>query len=152
MTPTRCNVRAASLLCLIFFAACGRQAGAPLEISDLQIVEPLPGSRVAAAYMILGNNTREPIVIDGFESPQFAAVELHETRMDRDVARMRKLEALTVPPETSVVLDEGGLHLMLENPVAALETDQPVTLRVRYDGAGTVIVSTTLRSRLESRD
>ena len=46
-------------------------------------------------------------------SPQFGAVEIHETKIEDGIARMRELDALVVPARGSVTLERGGKHLML---------------------------------------
>ena len=66
-------------------------------------------------------------------SPLADAVEIHEMAMDGNVMRMRALpDGLVLPAGTSVVLQPGGLHLMLlglKRPLAAGDT-VPVTLVV----------------------
>ncbi len=136
------------LLVWLVVGACGGDTRAPLEIEALDVVAPLPGSRVAAAYMTLSNTTTEPIVIERFTSPEFESVELHETRIEDGVARMHALTRLEIPPESSIVLESGGMHLMLVSPLDTGGTDRTIALHFHYDDAGVVIASADMRPRL----
>lgn len=143
-----------TVLLSLAIAGCGRDVGPPLEISAAIVFAPLPGTRTAVAYMTIRNNTQTDIVLSSISSPQFASVMLHETQIADGVARMVMLKTLLVPAHSSVVLSDGGLHIMLMNPVQAVELAQPVSLHINYDVAGLVIVSTTVQSRFghESTD
>lgn len=93
-------------------AACGAPQP-PLVASDVEITQPMPGRHMSAGFFVLTNNTDTDIRITSVTSPQFGAVEIHETTVADGVARMRELEALVVPARGSVTLERGGKHLML---------------------------------------
>ncbi len=80
--------------------------------------------------MTLTNNSDEPIRITKVSSPQYGLIEMHETTIEDNVARMRRFDELAVKPGESLRLQRGGIHLMLMQPVAEIET---VTLHL-YDG------------------
>lgn len=140
---------AAILLVLSILAACDGRGGPPLEISDVDVFAPLPGSNMSAAYMTLANNTAETIIVQNFSSPDFAAVELHRTQIVDGVSRMHSLDNLAVPARSTTTLDQGGTHLMLMGPTTELRAGQPVSLRLDYDSEGVVIVSATLQARIQ---
>ena len=98
----------------------------------------------------MSNTTGQPIVVERITSPQFETVEVHETRIESGVARMRELSQLVIPPRSSVVLDEGGTHLMLMNPLGAGLDERTVVLHLHYDNAGIVMVSADMRQRVVS--
>ncbi len=122
-------MRIAVLISALFVAACG-QPQPPLVASDVDITRPMPGMRMSAGYFVLDNNTDEPIRITGVTSPQFAAVEIHETTIEDGISRMRELDVLVVPPRGSVTLERGGKHLMLMRPG---DLDEQVTLKLMSD-------------------
>ena len=105
-------MRFAMLLICSLLAACGAPQP-PLVASDVEITRPMPGRHMSAGYLVLHNNTDEPIRITGATSPQFGLVEIHETRIEDGISRMRQLEELVVPARGSVTLERGGKHLML---------------------------------------
>ena len=113
-----------ALLALVL-VACGSPKP-PLVISELEVTQPIPGRNMSAGFFILTNNTDEVISITGVDSPQFTRVEIHETTVTDGVSRMRKLNALEVPAQGSVVLERGGKHLML---MQAQDIGDSVTLQ-----------------------
>ena len=113
------------VLLATILVACGSPKP-PLVISDLEVTKPIPGRHMSAGFFTLTNNTDEVISITGVDSPQFARVEIHETTMTDGVSRMRKLDVLEVPAQSSVVLQRGGKHLML---IQAQDIGNSVTLQ-----------------------
>ena len=132
--------------CLV---SCGGESRPPLEVSDIKVFAPLPGTAMSVAYMTLENTTDAEIVVSGFSSPQFGKVELHETKIVDGVARMRPLDSLAIPAGGIALLEENHKHLMLMQATAALSIDDPVTLYIAYDNDGMLIVNATLRPRIE---
>jgi copper(I)-binding protein len=119
------------LLSLALLAACGSPQP-PLVATDVEVTPPMPGRQMSAGYLVLTNNTDEAIIIDGVRSPQFGAVEVHETTLEDGISRMRRIEELVVPAHGSVTLERGGKHLMLMRAQGSGET---VTLLLLSDDA-----------------
>lgn len=101
---------------LLMFAACERDSLPPLVVTDVVVTAPLPGQMMSAAYLSLANNSQHAIRINRVSSPNFAAVELHESSIENGVAKMRRVEELVIAPGSKVALQRGGLHLMLMRP------------------------------------
>lgn len=143
MTSRLCGTLALYLLVV----ACSPPAGPPLTISNLVVFEPLPGTNMTAAYLTLANNSDRPITIDNVTSPQFSRVEMHQTVLDDDVARMLALAPLIVERHSSVHFEPGGKHLMMSAATKKTVTGMPVTVEFHYDNNGLLIVATTVSSR-----
>lgn len=107
---------------VILLAACNAEPQPPLVASNVEITAPMPGATVWAGYMVLTNNSGTDILIDSVSSPQFGAVELHETAVENGVARMRPVSELLIRPGQSVQLARGGLHLMMMQPQRDIES------------------------------
>ena len=136
-------MKLARLFALLLMAACAPEPGPPLVVSDLEIMAPLPGRSMSAGYLLLENRSDAPINITRIESAGFGRVEMHETVIEDDVARMRRMTSLEVPARDAVRLERGGKHLMLMQPVA--ETD-----RIRLDFyAGDSLVLTAVTQLAE---
>lgn len=103
------------LIVALLLAACGAPEP-PLVVSELEITKPMPGMEMSAGYLVIRNNTAAPTRITRVSSPQFASVEIHETTLTDGISRMRELDALEIPAQSSVVLERGGKHLMLMGP------------------------------------
>lgn len=104
---------------------CSADVAAPLVASDVNVTSPLSGARMSAGYLTIHNNSRETIALTAVTSPQYGRIEIHETIIENDIARMRPLEGLTIPAGQSVTLEPGGKHLMLMQPQ---DSFQAVTL------------------------
>jgi copper(I)-binding protein len=105
-------MRIALIVAALLLAACGAPQP-PLVASDVEITRPMPGRHMSAGFLVLTNNTDADIRITRVTSPQFGAVEIHETTIEDGIARMRELGELVVPARGSVTLERGGKHLML---------------------------------------
>ena len=117
--------------CLLL-GACGGAPQPPLVASEVEITRPVPGRNMSAGFMVLTNNTDDAIRITAATSPQYAAVEIHETTIEEGIARMRELDELVVPAHGSVTLRRGGKHLML---MQGNGEDDAVSLQFFSDGA-----------------
>lgn len=140
-----------SVMCVLAIA-CSPPAGPPLTVSVVVVFEPLPGTNLTAGYLTLANDSDQPIAIDKVTSPQFARVEMHETVIQDDVARMVSLAPLIVEPHASVQFEPGGKHLMMSVSSKEIVAGMPVTVEFHYDTNGLLIVATTVSSRDELLD
>jgi copper(I)-binding protein len=135
------------LALLLLVAACGHEAGPPLVVSGLQVYAPLPGTSTGVAYMTLTNQSERTVTLLSARSPQFQRAELHETRLEDGVMKMRAVDQLAIAPGDNVRLEAGGLHLMLIGALPDTAVGAPVTLELTHDD-GLVIVSASLKARV----
>ncbi|MCE7033221.1 copper chaperone PCu(A)C [Lysobacter sp. GX 14042] len=100
---------------------------------------------VLGGFGTLHNPCDSEMVLTGASSPDFEDVQVHETRLDDGMMRMREVGSLAIPAGGSVALAPGALHLMLMRPVRALVAGDEVELGFEFaDG-------TTVSARLEVR-
>ncbi len=128
-------------------SGCAESSRPPVEVTHVELFAALPGSAASVGYMTLTNNTDDRVGITGFYSSAFGSIELHETTLENGVARMRRVTTLAVPPQESVSLAPGSLHLMLMEPGPEATVGQAVTLTLRYEGGGELLISAPLQSR-----
>ncbi len=121
----------------------------PLVASNIEIIQPPPGASVGAGYMTLTNNSDAVILITRVTSPQYGAVTLHQTSVEENVARMRAVAELTIPPGESVHLKPGSMHLMLMQQRHDVDT---VTLNFHAQDKLVLSISTSLSSPGENSD
>jgi copper(I)-binding protein len=138
--------RALALALVLVLAACTRTADAPLQVSDAWLRAIPEGVTSTAGYLSIENRSRERRELTAVTSPQFARVELHETRIEDGMARMRRLDALELPPGEGVTLAPGGVHLMLLDPVRTLAPGEHATLRLQLDDGWLVEVEAEVRA------
>jgi copper(I)-binding protein len=142
-------MRRAAITGLIFaitLVACERESGPPIVISDVRILAPVPGSTTGVAYMTIANNSDQPITVLGAGSPQFERVEMHETKIEDGVSRMRPLSEVRIPGRNIEKFEAGGKHMMLFGALPDTNPDSQVTLEIRHDG-GLLLVAATMQNR-----
>lgn len=138
---------AVALILGALISACEPRGGAPLSVANLIVLEPLPGASVTAAYLTIDNNSNQPISIDRVTSPQFARVDMHQTILENDVARMAPLAPLTIDRRSSVRFEAGGKHLMMSDWSQDIVAGLQITVEFHYDGSGLLIVATSISPR-----
>ncbi|MBT8066306.1 MAG: copper chaperone PCu(A)C [Gammaproteobacteria bacterium] len=110
------------ILLLAVLAACTSEPQPPLVASDVVVTRPMPGMKMSAAYLSLANNSDETIRITRVASAEYESVQMHETRMEDGVARMRAIPVLEIAAGETVTLQRGGKHLMLMRPTGSSDT------------------------------
>ena len=102
--------------------ACDSGEGPPVVAANVVVTAPAPGMPMAAGYLDITNRSGTSIRITGVSSPDYESVEMHETIVEDDIARMREMPALEIENGETVVFERGGKHLMLMRPIGAPET------------------------------
>lgn len=91
------------------------------------------GGSVSAAYMRISNNSGADITLIGARTDAASAVEVHETTVVDDIARMARLEeGLLIPAGGSAELRPGGLHIMLIDVQRDLIVDESLALTLLF--------------------
>ncbi|GEO81495.1 hypothetical protein ROR02_16260 [Pararhodospirillum oryzae] len=99
---------------------------------------------VAGVFMTLHNGGAKDRLIRA-ASPAAGLVEIHQTRMEDGVMRMRPVEALDLAPGTDTVLRPGGLHVMLIDLKAPLVEGERVRVDLTFEHAGPVTIEAIVR-------
>ncbi len=133
--------------------SCGGGGGKPAEglepvllveggwVRTRALPEDAPAAGVnSAAYFRLRNVGRVGDRLVGGRTPLAESVEIHETREEEGVMRMRAVEAVEVPPAGEVEFRPGGLHLMLVGLRRSLSEGDSVPLILVFQGRGEVEV------------
>jgi len=72
-----------------------------------------PGVSNTAAFMRITNNSDTDMVLIGADTPVAESVTIHATVNDNGMMKMEHQMTLVIPAKDEVVLESGGLHLML---------------------------------------
>ena len=117
-----------------------------LEVSEPWIREAPPTARVMAGYMTLINAGDTPITITSVSSPDFKGAEVHRTVIEDGVARMQPVSQLQIPANSPLMLEPGGLHLMLFDPQRPLPEGETVSLIIhRSNGSQVTAIAPVVR-------
>ncbi|MGH8672600.1 MAG: copper chaperone PCu(A)C [Burkholderiales bacterium] len=104
-------------------------------------------TRSAAVYMKITNRATTAERLLGVSSSAARHSALHAMIMEGDIARMRPLSALEIPAGKSVLLEPGGLHVMLVGLNQPLTEGQTIPLTLRFESAGTRVVRVAVQKR-----
>lgn len=141
------------LLPLLLALACKASAAAPAAAA-ITAVQPYSYPTAApgvpgVGFITLTNTGKQPDRLLKAESPRAGSVEIHESKLDGGVMRMRALsDGLAVPAGKSVTLAPGGVHLMLFALREPLKVGEEVPLTLTFERAGKL----STRLKVESRD
>ena len=115
---------------------------AAITFSDITVPEAPPTAAVMVAYMQIKNNTRQDKTISQISSPQFKRVEIHKMNMANGMMNMKRLDALTIKAQQTIMLESGGIHVMLIKPLRPLKHNDPVTLTFKFASGESTIINT----------
>ena len=131
---------------MLGLAALSASAGSDIQIRDPWVQAAPPSVKVLAAYLEIKNDGKKQRVLTDVSSTAFAQVGIHRTVMHGNMAHMEHLKELAVPPNASVVLQPGGLHLMLTDAKKPLNTGDSVPMTLTFKDGEKVAVQATVRS------
>ena len=123
------NVLSASLASLVGLSsltACARDCAPVVREGWVRL---MPGGMpMQAGFGRIQNDCPMPLTIIAARSPAYGSVQLHETRIVDGISRMRAVPELRLAPDDTVVLNPGGLHLMLMQPHQPLKPGSKVAI------------------------
>ena len=114
---------------------------ADVTVSDVWARASAGGAGGAGAVFLTINNGGAADRLVAASTPVAAMAELHTHMEMNGVMTMRKIDEIIVPAGQSIVLQPGGLHIMLMNMTAALKEGDTFPLTLTFDKAGTVNVT-----------
>ena len=124
--------------------------GGAIRVLDGWVRAAPPGARVTAAYLTLENPGPQQRVLESVSAEGFEVVEIHETREQDGVARMRPVSRLAVPAGGRVELAPGGFHLMLIGPDSPAAEGEQRRLALRFDDGSATTVRLPVRRAPEA--
>lgn len=112
-----------------------------LEIVHPNILAPARMAKSAAGYLSIANAGTTADRLIGIEVPSVQRAELHTTEHGTDgVARMMHVEAIDIPAGQTVLLERGGMHVMLMGLTGPLAEGDLVPATLIFEQAGRVEV------------
>ncbi len=118
-------------------------AAADIMVGDIMIFEPFARASAGrakngAAFLTITNKGGADRLLAA-STDVSTKTELHTHTMDAEgVARMRQVEHIDVPAGETVMLQPGGLHVMLMGLKAPLKQGDSFPLTLRFENAGDV--------------
>ena len=133
------------LICALALAACGEKPTPPeapkaaaqfgnIEISQMRVRLPPNGTETTAAYFTIKNNGDKEIKIKSGSADIAGSVELHaHFKDDTGMMQMRQIMEVAIPAHETIVLQPGGLHLMLFKVKNDLSLGQMANITLNFD-------------------
>lgn len=115
------------------------------RISDITISHAwaratVPGMQSGGGYLVISNAGANDRLIAAQASVS-EVVELHTMKMEGDMMKMQKVEAIEVPAGKTTELKPGGFHVMFINLKAPLKEGDTIPLRLKFEKAGDVALT-----------
>ena len=105
-----------------------------------------PGQPTGGAYLRMENSGELSDKLLSASADVSKSVELHEMKMQGDVMRMRQVATVDIPAHQSVVLEPGGVHIMLVGLKAPLKEGERFPMTLKFERAGEVKVDVVVES------
>ncbi len=118
-----------------------------IRVLDAYAQETPTGAHVAGVYLVIANAGDTPDQLVAAESSRAEHVDLHEMRMDGNLAVMRAVHAVELPAHAVALMAPGGMHVMLNEIDAPLAAGQSVPLTLRFAHAGELTLEAPVRPR-----
>jgi periplasmic copper chaperone A len=104
-----------------------------------------PGQSTGGAYLRLENRGPADKLVSA-STPVAQGIEMHEMRMAGETMQMREVGVIDLPSNRPVVLQPGGLHLMLVGLKAPLKKGDRFPLTLKFQKAGEVTVEVVVET------
>ena len=117
-----------------------------ITVNDPYVRAVPPVVKTSAAFMQFQNSDSVERFLVSATTPAAAAVELHMHTMDDGVMRMRRIAHIHLPPNETVSLQPGGLHIMLFDLTGALSEGEEVPITLTFEDGSTKQISAEVRS------
>jgi len=113
---------------------------------DVEIIQPwtratAPGETTAMVFMKLDNTGGIADRLLRASTPAADVVELHGAVVTTDEIKMEAVKAIELPPGIDVMLQPGGLHLMLTGLKGPLEKGTELPLTLTFERGGMVDIT-----------
>lgn len=132
-------------------AACGGSDTGTAAVRPLDVhgawARPADSGLVSAAYLVIVNRDTAPVTFIGAASALAESVSLHETMEMGGMVHMMPLDsAQVIAANDSLVLVEGGKHLMVTGLRRTLAAGDSLPLTLTFAGNKTLVLTAAVRA------
>ena len=100
-----------------------------------------------AVYLEIENSGDGPDKLVGVETPAAEKAQIHVSRMDGDIVRMRRLDSLAIFEGERKVFSPGGLHVMLMGMKRDLTEGDHFPLILVFEKAGRITTEVAVQNQ-----
>jgi periplasmic copper chaperone A len=107
-----------------------------IKVEDPWVRVTFGQNRATAGYMALIDQTGKGNTLVGLEMADGAKAEIHETVMDGDIVKMRRVQSLPVPAGGRAELTPMGGHIMIMGLKGPLKVGETLPMKLKFaDGS-----------------
>lgn len=106
---------------------------------------PLGQGMTGGVYLTIDNGTNQGERLIGAITDAAEAVEIHQTQIENDIARMRPFTGLDIPVGGSLTIAPGGYHLMLVNLQRDLSVGENITVILHFESGSQLTVEVPIQ-------
>jgi periplasmic copper chaperone A len=118
-----------TLAIVVFLSSCAAPATESVEVHDAWTRPAAQGGN-GAVYFVIHSSAAEELT--RVSSDVAEAVEMHESKMNGDVMEMRQLQSIPLGAGEEVLLEPGGLHVMLVNLERDLKAGDEIEITLHF--------------------
>lgn len=126
----------------LLLSACGAREG--LEVREAWARTSTQGMN-SAVYFVIQNHNAGADELTGAASDAAEVVEIHETKMEGDVMKMNRVEAVALEPSAKVEFKPGGYHVMLIRLKQNLKAGDEITVTLQFRDSPDITVQATVK-------
>jgi len=142
------EIAAAAALTLgaILASATGVSASDVLVMDAYARASATPVAKAGAVYVSITNQGTTADRLLAVSSPVASMAMLHRTIKDGDIMRMEEAGPVDLQPQGTLIMEPGGLHVMLMGLKTPLRQGEVVELTLVFEAAGPVTVKVPVGS------
>ncbi|GJQ53203.1 MAG: hypothetical protein HKUEN02_20500 [Anaerolineaceae bacterium] len=137
------------LAVLLFCAACAPKTG--IEVRDAWM-NPASQGATGGVYLTIHNYDKTDDALVGVSAEVSQAAEIHESKLENDVMRMRMVESAALPAGKSVEFAPGGWHIMLVNLARPLADGDTIEIVLHFQQHADILVSVMVHTNASEHE
>jgi len=118
-----------------------------LKVLDAWIPVAPPGVMSHAAYLSLENTDNAAKSVISIKAEGYGMAHLHKTEEKDGIATMAMIDQIKIPNGKSLMMEPGGLHIMLMRPQNPVELGDKVTLTLGFADGTDMELTAEVRDR-----
>ncbi len=120
----------------------------PITVNNAWVADAPPNSAMYAGYLTIKNGGNEVVELLTVSSPKFKKIEIHETQVIHNIARMVEQDGLPIFEKETTVFAPGGLHLMMMGPKSSMKLGDKIQLTLKFENNITKTVTAKVQKRV----
>jgi len=118
-----------------------------ITLKSAWIADAPPNSSMHAGYLSIKNSGDDSIDLLTVSSPKFQTIEIHQTTVINNIARMVEQDGLPIFEKETTVFSPGGLHLMMMKPKGKIKLGDKIKLTLKFENNLTKTIIAVVQKR-----